>query len=56
MRIIIIDRFLFSLQIAQDENGNSRGYGFVHFETEKAASKAIEEVNDTYIRGQKVFD
>ncbi|XP_065224824.1 polyadenylate-binding protein 1-like 2 [Planococcus citri] len=41
-------------EVAQDGNGNSKGFGFVHFETEKAANKAIEEVNGTFIRWRKV--
>ena len=41
------------LQIASDENG-SKGYGFVHFETEEAARSAIEKVNGMLLNGKKV--
>ncbi|XP_070208565.1 polyadenylate-binding protein 4-like isoform X3 [Littorina saxatilis] len=41
-------------QIACDENG-SKGYGFVHFETEEAARQAIEKVNGMLLNGKKVF-
>ncbi len=40
-------------QIAMDENG-SKGYGFVHFETEEAAKNAIEKVNGMLLNGKKV--
>ncbi|XP_065224846.1 polyadenylate-binding protein 1-like 2 [Planococcus citri] len=45
---------ILSYKVAQDEDGNSKGFGFVHFETEKAANKAIDEINGTFIRWQKV--
>ena len=40
-------------QIACDENG-SKGYGFVHFETEEAARQSIEKVNGMLLNGKKV--
>ena len=42
-----------TLQIASDGNG-SKGYGFVHFETEEAARNAIEKVNGMLLNGKKV--
>ena len=42
------------LQIVTDEHGSSKGYGFVHFETEEAARSAIEKVNGMLLNGKKV--
>lgn len=42
------------VQVAQDETGASKGYGFVHFETEEAANKSIDKVNGMLLNGKKV--
>eukprot|EP00249_Psilotum_nudum_P024057 c29075_g1_i1 orf=644-1756(+) len=37
------------------QDGKSRGYGFVHFESEDSANMAIEKVNGMMIEGKKVY-
>lgn len=37
------------------QDGKSKGYGFVHFETEEAANSAIENVNGMLIEGKQVY-
>merc|ERR1711925_26637 len=45
---------ILSCKIAMDNNG-SKGYGFVHFETEEAAKNAIEKVDGMLLNGKKVY-
>ena len=44
-----------SCKVAQDADGGSKGYGFVHFKTKEAAMNAIQKVNGMLLNEQKVL-
>jgi polyadenylate-binding protein len=46
---------ILSSKISTDENGNSKGYGFVQFETQEMADRAIEKVNGMLLMSKQVF-
>ncbi|XP_023187666.1 embryonic polyadenylate-binding protein-like isoform X2 [Xiphophorus maculatus] len=45
---------ILSCKVVCDEKG-SKGYGFVHFETQEAANRAIETMNGMLLNDRKVF-
>lgn len=45
---------ILSCKVAQDEHGNSKKYGYVHFETAEAAIDAIQKLDGMYIEDVKV--
>ncbi|KFM13557.1 Polyadenylate-binding protein 1 [Aptenodytes forsteri] len=45
---------ILSCKVVCDENG-SKGYGFVHFETQEAAERATEKMNGMLLNDHKVF-
>jgi len=46
---------ILSCKIMNDESAQSKGYGFVHFETNEAAEQAIKHVNNMLLNDKKVF-
>jgi len=46
---------ILSCKVALNENGQSKGYGFVHFENETAAKLAVEKVNGQKIGSKEVY-
>eukprot|EP00353_Schmidingerella_taraikaensis_P009624 CAMPEP_0185592244 /NCGR_PEP_ID=MMETSP0434-20130131/67292_1 /TAXON_ID=626734 ORGANISM="Favella taraikaensis, Strain Fe Narragansett Bay" /NCGR_SAMPLE_ID=MMETSP0434 /ASSEMBLY_ACC=CAM_ASM_000379 /LENGTH=225 /DNA_ID=CAMNT_0028217905 /DNA_START=18 /DNA_END=691 /DNA_ORIENTATION=- len=45
---------ILSCKVAADPEGNSKGYGFVHFETQQSAESAIAQVNGMELEGHPV--
>ena len=46
---------ILSCKVATTIHGRSKGYGYIHFATEKAALAAIRGVNGMAINGKKIF-
>lgn len=46
---------ILSCKVSVDEHGNSKGFGFVHYETDEAATDAINKTNGKLLNGKKVF-
>ena len=45
---------ILSCKVALDERGNSKGYGFVHFESKESAEEAIAKLNGLLLNDKKV--
>jgi polyadenylate-binding protein len=46
---------ILSCKVEVDQNGVSKGYGYVHFETGEEAEQAIAKVNGMLMNGKKVY-
>lgn len=46
---------ILSCKVATDETGKSKGYGFVHFESDEAALSAMQQVNGMKIWSKTVY-
>lgn len=46
---------ILSCKVVTDAKGNSKGYGFVHYETKEAAEQSIAKVNGMLLSGKIVF-
>lgn len=46
---------ILSCKVATDDLGNSKGFGFVHYETDNAAAEAVKHVNGMLLNDKKVF-
>ena len=46
---------ILSCKIATDANGQSKGYGFVQFDNEESAQKAIEKLNGMLLNDKQVY-
>ncbi|KAJ2726439.1 Protein phosphatase PP2A regulatory subunit B [Coemansia sp. Benny D115] len=46
---------ILSCKVATNEDGESRGFGFVHYKTREAADLAIEKVNGMLLNDTKVY-
>ncbi len=44
-----------SVVIMSDDEGKSKGFGFVNFAEAEAAAKAVEELNGKDIDGKEIF-
>ena len=46
---------IFSCKVELDKNNESKGYGYIQFETQEAADKATEKVNGKLLNGKAVY-
>jgi polyadenylate-binding protein len=45
---------ILSCKVARNEDGTSRGYGFVQFAAQESADIAIENLNNSYFEGKQL--
>jgi polyadenylate-binding protein len=44
-----------SASLAREDDGKNRGFGFVNFEDHEAASKAVDDLNETLFHGKQLY-
>ncbi|KAI9195321.1 hypothetical protein LWI28_013792 [Acer negundo] len=47
--------YILSCKVAVEENGKSKGYGFVQFENEESANTAIENLDGSILEGKSLY-
>lgn len=47
---------ILSCKVSIFEDGKSKGYGFVQFESEESSNAAIENLNGTNVGGKQMYD
>lgn len=46
---------ILSAVVQKDEQGNSRGFGFVNYKNHEEAAKAVDSLNEVEVDGKKIF-
>ena len=46
---------ILSCKVVMTEDGKSKGYGFVQFESEECANAVIEKLNGSHVEGKKMY-
>lgn len=45
---------ILSCKVVTSDDGSTKGYGFIQFETEESANAAIKNLNGTFFDGKKM--
>ena len=46
---------ILSCKVVMDDQGESKGFGFVHFDSDESSGKAVAELNGTKLCGEAIF-
>ncbi|KAI3989781.1 hypothetical protein MKX01_040751 [Papaver californicum] len=46
---------IMSCKVAMSQDGKSKGYGFVQFESEESANEALEKLNGSIVEGKQIY-
>ena len=50
-----MELIMIAFGLCQDEDGKSKGFGFINFETAEGASEAVEKNNGTLLEGKELW-